>query len=204
MEQRVNDLMGVAEFLNEAKRRHTERQQELLREQAARIAENRARWGAVLDEIRGQLPDVLRGFVVVTDPDVMDESPSRLNHHRYVELHVPLCAPISFDFVIRNWTIAGYSPREALGIEADDDDQPYLRSRVCDEQYTRDIYIAVATAHDHYPTWRKLEEEVDWWLEGKRQCRTTATAGFQPIYGIDGSRSTCRGTTLEQDVRDSQ
>lgn len=186
MEQRVNDLTGVAEFLNEAKRRHTERQQELLREEAARIAENRAAWGKVLDEIREQLPDVLRGFVVVTDPDVMDEPPSRLAHHRYVELHVPLCAPIALDFEIRSWTVAGYLPREALSIEADDDGQSYLRSRVCDEQCTRDIYIAVATAHEHYPVWRKMEEAVDWWLSDKSERSTTSDV--QVVYSFDGQQ----------------
>jgi len=184
MEQRVNDLMGVAEFLNEAKRRHTERQQELLREQAARIAENRAAWGKVLDEIRGQLPDVLRGFVVVTDPDVMDDRLSRLNHHQYIQLRVPLCAPISFEFEVRCWTIRSFWPRVAVGLEEGEDGEPYLRSTAFEGW--EDIYIAVATAHDHYPTWREMEEEVDWWLNGKREPSTTSDASV--VYSLDGQQ----------------
>lgn len=186
MEQQLVEVGAVEAFLAESKRRRTALEQERLREQATRIAENRAAWGKVLDEIRAQLPDILRGFVVVTCPEVMDESPSRLNHHRYVELHVPLCAPITFDFVIRSWTIGGYSPREGLGIEADDDDQPYLRSRVCDEQCTRDIYIAVATAHENYPRWAELQAELDWWLEGKRESETTATSTAPVVYQSAG------------------
>ena len=183
MEQQL-EVGTVEAFLAEAKRRRTALEQEQLREQATRIAENRAAWGRVLDEVRGQLPDILRGFVVVTDPDVMDEPPSRLNHHCYIQLRVPLCAPISFEFEMGCWTIRSFWPRVAVGLEEDEGGEPYLRSNAFEGW--EDIYIAVATAHEHYPTWRKLEEEVDWWLNGKRESETTATSAAPVVYQSAG------------------
>lgn len=186
MEQRVNDLMGVAEFLNEAKRRRTELEQERLREEAQQTAENRAAWGRVLDHVRNQLPDILRSFVAVTDPNVMDEAPD-YSHSAYIQLQAPLCAPITLAFKYRSWDIDAFWPRQAVGIEEGEDNQPYLRSQAyekCD-----DVYIAVATAHEHYARWSELEDELDRYLNWSAvQAETSASTNctFAPIFGIDG------------------
>jgi hypothetical protein len=159
-------MAPLTRFFAEAQRRRAAMEQQRAREQAALIAENRAAWDRVLDEIRAQLPEILRDYVVVNGPEVLDERPSRSHHHRYIQLQVPLCAPISFGFKVGLWQIADFWPRHAIGLEESDDGEPYLRS-TADEGY-HDIYIAVAEAHDHYPVWQKLEDELDWWLHGTK------------------------------------
>lgn len=166
MNQAQPDNSPLTVFFAEAKRRRAAMEQERAREQAAFIAENRAAWDRVLDEIRAQLPEILRDFVVVNCPEVLDDRPSRANHHRYIQLQVPLCAPISFEFEVRLWTIQSYWPRKAICLEESDDGDPNLRSTATEGYH--DIYIAVAEAHDHYPVWKKLEEELDWWLYGTK------------------------------------
>lgn len=154
----------LARFFAEAQRRRAAMEQERAREQAALIAENRAAWDQVLDEIRAQLPEVLRPYVSVVHPDVLDEPPYRTKHNREIQLCIPRCAPISFEFAQRSWQIQAYWPRQAIGLEESEDGEPYLYSRTAEGH--QDIYIAVAEALDHYPVWQKLEEELDWRLYG--------------------------------------
>jgi len=188
MEKQMNDLMGIAEFLNEAKRRRTEAEQERLREEAQQIAENRAAWGRVLDHVRSQLPDILRSFVVVTDPNVMDEAPDFASAP-FVQLRVPLCTPITLAFKFRSWDIEAFWPRMAINIEEDEDGggPPYLRSQAYEKW--DDIYLAVATAHEHYARWSELEDKLDRYLNwAAAQAETPANTNVTvlPIYGIDG------------------
>lgn len=166
MNQTQAEQSPLYAFFAEAKRRRTRREHERLLDQARLIAENRAAWQRVLDEIRAQLPEVLRPYVMVTDPDILDEHPNRTTHHRYVQLYIVCCAPISLEFNPRCWQIESYWPRQAIGLEETDDGDPYLRS-IANEGH-HDIYLAVAEAHEHYPVWKNLEEEFDWWLYGTK------------------------------------
>lgn len=171
----MKDMTVVETFLQEAKRRLIEMEQAQVQSEAMEIARNRTAWAKILDKVKNQLPDVLKDFVVVTDPDQMDDYPTSKKHFQYFELQIPFCAPISLHNQPGSWKIDTYWPRQAICIEEDINGEPYLRS-VAIRGY-EDIYIAAAYAHESYPVWKKLEDELDWRLEGKVSTETTNDEG---------------------------
>lgn len=168
----MNDITAVEAFLQEAKRRLTEMEQAQVRKEAMEIARNRMAWTKVMDKVKNQLLDVLKDFVVVTDPDQMDNYPTFEICQRYLELRIPFCTPISFHFVPASWKIDTYWPRIAMGVEQEDiSGEFYIRS-IATRGYS-DIYIAAAYAHEGFPAWKRCEDELGWRLEGKASMENT-------------------------------
>jgi len=161
----MSEELAVMEFIEEARRRLAEKRAAEAQAEMERQMEIRKQWGQRLDWVRGQLPDTLRGFVVV-DPEEMEQPPSYRRLSR-IRLEVPRCTPINLVlYPGGGCLIEGYRPRWAIDVQEMDDGELWLRSEAGD--MTGDLYIAIATANENYPAWKNLEEEVEWRREAIR------------------------------------
>ncbi len=160
----------LEEFMEEAKRRLAgARKAEAAREMEREI-ENLRLWWKVLEEIKAQLPDTLRRFVVV-DAEEWEQPPCYARLQR-IRLEVPRCTPINLVlYPGSGCLIEGYRPRWARDVQETDDGVPWLRTEAGD--MTGDLYIAVATANENYPAWKRLEGEVAWRQKANRMMRET-------------------------------
>lgn len=162
---RDTQAKAVMEFIEEAVRRLAEKRDEEVQAALARQMQVRQAWGIVLDSVRDQLPDILRGFVTVP-ADEMDGAPyAGQKKFRNIQLQVPGCTPIDLMFESYSWAIDLFWPRQAMGIW-EEDDRVELESGL--HERCEDVYTAVATANENYPAWKKLEEEVAWRREAIR------------------------------------
>lgn len=161
----MSEELDVMEFIEEARRRLAEKRDEEQQAALARQMQARQAWGVVLNTVRDQLPDILRGFVTVP-ADEMDEAPyAGERKYRNIQLQVPGCTPIDLVFECYSWAIELFWPREETGIW-EEDDRVELASRAVTP--CEDVYTAVATANENYPAWKNLEEEVEWRREAIR------------------------------------
>lgn len=180
-------------FLAEAERRFAEKRQEEEQAALARQMQARQAWGIVLNEVRDQLPDVLREFVTVP-ADEMDTAPyAGERNNRHIQLQVPGCTPIDLRFEAYSWWIDEFWPREATGIWQEDD-----QVEVESAAFTpcEDLYLAVGTAKENYPAWKKLEDEVEWRREANRAMQEMIDS--QESEPEDGGGSTAIGDHDEE------
>lgn len=147
----------IAEFVAEADKRlyaYREAQMEREVDQQIRI---RDEWLNVLGLIRKQLPLVLR-VSVNAEFDVLREEPvAGPTGMRGVSLCLPDCTPIVLDFGFGCWAIEHFWPQQAIGVlESDGKVELEIRTPT----YVRDVYLAVAIAHENYWAWERWEREV--------------------------------------------